>query len=320
MGTPDSPKVLVIVPAYRVSGKVLSVVSESLVVADHVLVVDDACPEESGKKVSLEFSQNHKVTVLFAEQNLGVGGAMKLGFQWGTQHDFDILVKVDGDGQMDPSLVPELIRPLNESTADYAKGNRFDSPRMLRQMPPARLFGNAFLSLFSKISSGYWSISDPTNGFIAIRSKILAKLEPALLSNTYFFESDMLFRLSIVRARIVELPMSAVYGEEKSNLKISRTLVTFPFLHLRNFVKRIIYNYYIRDWSIGSLELPVGICLVAWGIWFGLVSFSNAQSQGEAVTAGQAVATAIGIILGFQLILSFISHDVQSEPRSGKKG
>lgn len=312
-----APRVLVVVPAYRVRAQVLDVISKSLDVADHVLVVDDACPDESGKHVEREFSQQKRVSVIFSNQNLGVGGALKKGFDWALARDFEIVVKVDGDGQMDPSLVPELIGPLVNRTAEYAKGNRFDSPRTVRQMPFARLLGNAALSLFSKASSGYWSVSDPTNGFIAIKRETLAKLEHDLLSDTFFFESDLLFRLSIVKARISEMPMAAVYGEERSNLKIARVLVTFPFLYFRNLVKRIAYNYYVREWSIGSLELPVGIALMLWGLWFGLTSYFTAQAQGIYVTAGQAVATSIGIILGFQLLLSFIAQDVQSEPKAG---
>lgn len=312
-------KVLAVIPSFRTSSSIINVVNRSLEQVHHVLVVDDDCPENSGKLVSKEFSKDKRVTVITHEENLGVGGAMKTGFAWALENDFEIIVKIDGDGQMDPALVPELIKPLIDSTADFSKGNRFESPRMVRQMPFVRLLGNGFLSLFSKISTGYWSVNDPTNGFIAIKKEALAKLEPELLANSYFFESDLLFRLAIVRARISEMPMAAVYGDEKSSLKIMKVLWTFPFLHFRNLIKRIVYNYYVRDWSIGSIELPIGLVLMIWGVWFGLSSYSAAQVQGEAVTAGQAVATAIGIILGFQLLLSFISQDVQSEPRAGTK-
>lgn len=307
-------KTLAIIPAYRVSSSVLKTVSETLDYVDELVVVDDKCPENSGNAVEEKFQQDSRVNVLFHEENLGVGGAMKTGFKWALERDFDIIVKIDGDGQMDPSLVPGLIKTLVENRADFAKGNRFESPRTVRQMPAHRLIGNGFLSLFSKISTGYWSVNDPTNGFIAIRRETLEKLEPERLSNSYFFESDLLFRLSIVRARISELPMNALYGNEKSSLKVGKVLLTFPFLHFKNFVKRIVYNYYVRDWSIGSVELPVGLTLLVWGVWFGLSTFSQAQSVGDTVTAGQAVTTAIAIILGFQLILSFVSQDIQKEP------
>lgn len=309
------PKVLAIVPSFRTSSTIIDVISRSLEYVDHVLVVDDKCPEQSGKFVSEKFSKDKRVTVITHEENQGVGGAMKTGFAWALKNNFEIIVKIDGDSQMDPALVPELIKPLIENTADFSKGNRFESPRTVRQMPFRRLVGNGFLSLFSKISTGYWSVNDPTNGFIAIKKETLGKLEPELLANSYFFESDLLFRLAIVRARISEMPMAAVYGDEKSSLKIMKVLWTFPFLHFRNLIKRIVYNYYVRDWSIGSIELPIGLVLMIWGVWFGLSSYSSAQVLGASVTAGQAVATAIGIILGFQLLLSFISQDIQREPK-----
>jgi glycosyltransferase involved in cell wall biosynthesis len=311
----NSEKVLVVVPAFKTANQILETVTGIRSLGLEVLVVDDACPEGSGEIIGREFAEDRLTNVITHEQNQGVGGAMKTGFAWALENDFEIIVKIDGDGQMDPALVPELIKPLIENNADFSKGNRFESPRMVRQMPFIRLLGNGFLSLFSKISTGYWSVNDPTNGFIAIKKETLAKLEPELLADSYFFESDLLFRLAIVRARISEMPMAAVYGDEKSSLKIMKVLWTFPFLHFRNLIKRIVYNYYIRDWSIGSIELPIGLVLMTWGAWFGLSAFEDARAVGETVTAGQAVATAIGIILGFQLLLSFISHDIQTEPR-----
>lgn len=311
------PRVVAIIPAYKVKNQILEVVDKALDYVDQVLVIDDFCPEGSGQIVQKAHVDNGKVRVLFHERNLGVGGAVKSGFRWALDSRFDVIVKIDGDGQMDPSLVPKLIEPILDARVDYCKGNRFASPRTVRQMPIHRLLGNGFLSLFSKASTGYWSVNDPTNGFIAISRETLGKLEFERLENGYFFESDVLFRLSILGARVEELPMVAFYGEEKSNLRVGRVMLLFPFLHLKNLTKRIIYNYYVRDWSIGSVELPVGLALVGFGLWFGLSTFSRAQSSGQSVTSGQAVATAIAIILGFQLLLSFLSHDIQAEKKAG---
>ena len=309
-------RVLAIVPAYSVVDSVSEVVEECLSYVDNVLVVDDCCPQESGKKVERDFDSVKSVSVLFHANNQGVGGAIKTGYRWALKNSFDVIIKVDGDGQMSPQLIPSLIKPLVNGSSDFAKGNRFDSPRTVKQMPVHRLIGNGCLSLFSKISTGYWSVNDPTNGFVAIRRETLEKLEPERLADSYFFESDLLFRLSIVRARISELPMNAFYGEEKSNLNVGKILLTFPFLHLKNFLKRVAYQYYVREWAIGSIELPVGLILLISGAWFGLSTFSSARSVGETITAGQAVTTAIAIILGFQLVLSFISHDIQGERKT----
>ena len=308
-------RVLIVIPSYRVSSQIEATVKASLLVGDHVLVVDDACPERSGGVILEKFPNIPSVSVIFHDQNRGVGGAMKTGFDWALERGYEIVVKVDGDGQMDPVLVPDLINSLLNNEADFAKGNRFDSPRSVRQMPKLRLIGNGFLSLLSKFSSGYWSLNDPTNGFIAIRKAALQKLDIHLLSDGFFFESDLLFRLSIIRARITQLSMTAVYGDEKSSLRISKVLLTFPFLHFRNFSKRVLYSYYVRDWSIGSIELPIGVLALVSGVIFGSQTFEAARVSGETVTAGQAVLTAIGVILGTQFIISFLSHDIQNEPK-----
>jgi hypothetical protein len=132
---------------------------------------------------------------------------------------------------------------------------------------------------------------------------------------SYFFESDMLFRLSIANCVVADVPMVAVYGTEKSNLKIGKVLFEFPWRHTINFLKRIFYRYYLREWSVGSFELPLGLILLFFGSWFGISSYLAASAAGVATTAGQVTGSAVALILGVQLLLSFLSYDVQSEPR-----
>jgi hypothetical protein len=202
-----------------------------------------------------------------------------------------------------------------EGNADYSKGNRFDSLENLFGMPKIRIFGNAVLSIWSKVSSGYWTVTDPTNGFTAIHRKALEAINLDKIRKSYFFESDMLFRLSIANCVVADVPMVAVYGEEKSNLRVSKVLFEFPWRHSVNFLKRIFYRYYLREWSVGSFELPLGLVLLIFGTWFGLSSYLAASAAGVATTAGQVTGSAVALILGVQLLLSFLSYDVQSEPR-----
>jgi hypothetical protein len=227
----------------------------------------------------------------------------------------DVIVKVDGDGQMDPSLILTIAKPVLEGNADYAKGNRFDSLENLFSMPKKRIFGNAILSLWSKLSSGYWNVTDPTNGFTAIHRMALEVIQLDKLRKTYFFESDLLFRLSIVNAVVMDVPMVSVYGDEKSNLKIRKVIFEFPWRHSVNLLKRVFYKYYLRGWSVASFELPAGIGLTIFGAWFGLARFFEASGAGQATTAGQVTLSALSLILGVQLLLSFLAYDVQSEPR-----
>lgn len=309
-------RILVIVPAYKVSKQILAVVRKATKYADHVLVVDDACPEGSGTLVANKLGTEGELSVLFHSSNKGVGGAMKTGFDWALGKDFEFIVKVDGDGQINPDLIPDLIAPLKAGQSDFAKGNRFHSPMLLKGMPIIRLIGNGFLTLFSKASSGYWSVSDPTNGFIAISRGTLADLEVRKLADTYFFESDLLFRLSLARARISQLPMRAVYSDESSSMRLHKIALSFPFLLGRNHIKRIVYQYYLRDWSVGSIELPIGLLFLGLGAFFGIESLMAVVNLSAAVSAGQAFGTAVGVILGVQFLLAFLSTDIQAEPRA----
>ena len=204
------------------------------------------------------------------DRNRGVGGAVITGYAKALTFGADVVVKIDGDGQMDPALIPKLVAPILNGEADYAKGNRFFNLESVQQMPAIRLFGNGVLSFLSKLSSGYWSIFDPTNGFTAIHARLINLLPMHRIHNRYFFESDMLFRLNLLRAVVVDVPMDAFYGEEESNLKITRVIFPFAWGHLRNLFKRTIYSYFLRDFSLASLELVLGGGLFMFGGLFGL--------------------------------------------------
>jgi glycosyltransferase involved in cell wall biosynthesis len=306
--------IAVVIPSYRVTQHILEVLKGIGPEVNQIFVVDDACPDNSGDFVE-KHTKDKRVKVLRHSENQGVGGAVITGYRAALEAGADIVVKVDGDGQMNPALIPNLIAPILAGEADYAKGNRFDSLEDLYEMPRVRILGNAVLSLWSKQSTGYWRITDPTNGFTAIHRKALENIHLDKLRKTYFFESDMLFRLSIINAVVTDVPMKAVYGDEKSHLKIRKVLLEFPFRHTVNLLKRVFYRYYLREWSIASIELPVGLSLLVFGLWFGLASFIDASGAGRATTAGQVTVAAIGIILGVQFLLSFLAYDVQSEPK-----
>ncbi len=310
----SSPLIAVVIPCYRVRSHIQGVIKGIGREVSRIYVIDDACPERTGEFVRSQI-KDKRIQVLSHAENRGVGGAVITGYKAAITEGMDVVVKIDGDGQMNPQLIPTIARPVLEGNADYSKGNRFDSLENLFGMPKLRIFGNAVLSLWSKVSSGYWTVTDPTNGFTAIHRKALEAINLDKVRRSYFFESDMLFRLSIANCVVTDVPMVALYGDEKSNLKISKVLWEFPWRHSINFLKRIFYRYYLREWSVGSFELPLGISLLVFGTWFGLSSYLTASAAGIATTAGQVTASAVALILGVQLLLSFLSYDVQSEPR-----
>ena len=309
----SKPVIAVVVPSYKVTSHVVQTLSEIGKEVSYIFVVDDACPYGSGKLVQEKVSDS-RVKVIFHEENLGVGGAMITGYKAALETDADIIVKLDGDGQMDPALIGELIAPIINGRADYTKGDRLDSLTGLWQMPSIRLIGNAGLSLLTKISTGYWNITDPTNGYTAIHRDVLKVLPLGMLSKRFFFESDMLFRLSLYRAVVWDVPMQARYGTEKSNLSIIKTLWEFPWKHFKNFHKRLFYNYYLRDVSAASIELPLGFVLWWFGLIFGIASYNQSMDTGVAATTGTVMISVVPLILGFQLLLAFVSHDVSAVP------
>jgi len=253
--------------------------------------------------------------VLFNSVNLGVGGAVMTGYRQALTDGCEVVVKIDGDGQMDPALLPSFVWPLTQGLADYTKGNRFFELEGLEAMPKVRLFGNAALSFITKLSTGYWNVFDPTNGYTAIHRDVLARLPLDKVSHRYFFESDMLFRLNILRAVVLDIPMRASYGDEKSSLRVSRVLPEFFLKHLRNMLKRIFYNYYLRDMTMVSIELPLGLALVLGGAGFGLWSWSNSVATGSMSSAGTVMLAALPVILGVQLLLAALNQDIAAVPQ-----
>ena len=228
----DQPNVIVVIPCYRTSQQIMSVIAKIGAECNKIIVVDDGCPEKSGAMVERECT-DERVTVIYNESNLGVGGAVLAGYRMALDYNADIVVKIDGDGQMEPSLIPKFLEPIVRHEADYTKGNRFYHIHALGNMPLLRLFGNAALSFITKLSSGYWSNFDPTNGYTAIHASLIPLLPPEKVSNDYFFESDMLFRLNLLQAKVVDIPMSAKYSSESSNLKVRKIIPLFLYKNIR---------------------------------------------------------------------------------------
>jgi glycosyltransferase involved in cell wall biosynthesis len=246
--------------------------------------------------------------------NQGVGGAVMTGYAQAIADGADVIVKVDGDGQMDPALLPQFVMPITEGWADYTKGNRFYDLTHITRMPAMRLIGIAGLSVMTKISTGYWSIFDPTNGYTAIDARTASHLPFDRISKRYFFETDMLFRLNTLRAVVVDVPMDAVYGDEESNLKITKVFFEFLGKHTKNFLKRIFYNYFLRDMTAATFELITGMILFVFGVCFGAVHWVSAVAAGTPTPLGTIMLSALPILIGLQLLLGFLNFDVANVP------
>lgn len=310
---PDRPKVAVVIPCYRVRDKIVDVVDSVLSVVDFVIAVDDCCPEKSGEFLRSVHTES-KITIVFHKQNQGVGGAMITGFKTALDLGADIVVKMDGDGQMEARHLPRLIAPLVARKADFAKGNRFYDLRALRQMPLVRRLGNFGLTLLSKAASGFWHLSDPTNGYFALRANALRLLNFHLLAPRYFFEISLLIQLNVIRAIALDVPIPAKYADENSSLSPMRALVSFPSKLAGGLFHRIWWRYFIYDINIVTVFLITGALLFFGGGAFGVWRWSHNWLYGHEQSAGTVAVAMLPMILGFQMLLQAVVLDMMDKP------
>ena len=308
------PPIAVVIPCYRVRAQVLAVLAGIGPEVAHIYAVDDACPEGSGDWIEQQV-RDPRVRVLRHAHNQGVGAAVMTGYAAALADGAEVVVKLDGDGQMDPALIRRFVQPIVRGQADYTKGNRFYDLRHIRRMPALRLVGNAGLSFMAKLSTGYWHLFDPTNGYTAIHARVARLVQRDEVSARYFFESDLLFRLNTLRAVVVDIPMSARYGDESSSLRVGRALGEFAWKHLRNLGKRLFYSYFLRDMTVASLELLAGLALLGFGVVFGALQWSHALQTGVLTPTGTVMLAALPTLLGLQLLLAFVAFDVANVPR-----
>lgn len=310
----SGPKLAIVVPCFRCGATIKGVVDEIPDEFSSIILVDDRSDDGQAQVLTSLAANDTRIEVVTNPRNLGVGGATIAGYRRAVALGADVIVKIDSDGQMDPYFAPRLAAPVLSGRADYVKGNRFFDIESVRAMPVARLMGNAGLTFFSRLSSGYWHLSDPTNGYTAISSQAVRILPLDKVSSRYFFESDLLFRLNTYGARVMDQPMEAVYGDEESGLSMIHCLITFPYLHIRNFIKRVFYNYFIRNFDVASLSLIAGLVLLLFGMVFGLIEWVHSFRTGMPATAGTVMLSVTPVLVGFQLLLSFLHHDIARAP------
>lgn len=307
-------RVCAVVPCYKVSRQIVGVVSGLKDRVDHVFVVDDACPEQSGRVLLDALGEQNWLTLLYNVQNQGVGGAVKTGYLEAARQGYEIAIKVDGDGQMDPVHIPQLVAPILAGEADYTKGNRFFRPAYLHSMPRLRLLGNATLSFISKLSTGQWHIMDPTNGFTALHLGLLPWLPLDTIRQRFFFETDMLFTLGTIEAVVQDVPMPSRYGEEKSNLGIGASAWEFATGNLKLLGRRIFFRYFLRNFNLASVFLVMAIPSLLFGLFFGITAWSRSIESGTPATAGTIMVAALPVILGLQFLLGFLHYDLVDQP------
>lgn len=306
-------RITVVVPAYneeKLIGKVIESMPE---LVDRILIIDD-CSKDKTQEMALSQGDS-RVSIFQTPHNMGVGGAMVFGYQKALEEENHVVVKMDGDGQMSPEYLPAFLDTLIDENWDYVKGNRFLVPEALPKMPLPRLLGNIALTFMTKMASGYWNIFDPQNGYTALKTTVLKKMDLDSLYRGYFFENDMLFQLNIQGARVKDIPMASHYGEETSKMSLSKVVLVFPFLLLNRFFKRIFKKYILLDFSPIALFFFSGLFLFGWGFFFGAYIWTKAYFTQIPTPTGTIMLVVLPLILGFQLLLQAIVLDIQETPK-----
>jgi dolichol-phosphate mannosyltransferase len=310
-----SQRIVAVVPAYRVEGQIQGVLEGLPRDLARIIVIDDGSTDRTAALVRAVARKDRRIVLLSHEKNQGVGGAMISGFRKALELNAQIVVKIDGDGQMDTSHLPQLLEPLMQARADYAKGNRFRDFAALRHMPRLRRVGNIGLAFLAKVATGYWNIFDPTNGFVAIRADTLAQLPLDQIDRGYYFEISMLANLYLLGAVVQDVPMPARYRDEVSNLMVERVLFGFPPRLLATFIRRAVLKNFLYDFSMISVYLLTGIPLLLFGLIFGAYKWIQYLQARVPAPTGTVILPTLSVLVGTQLLLSAIESDLRSVPR-----
>jgi len=308
-------KIAIVIPCFKVENHIRDVVRGIPSYVTMVVLVNDCSPDDTPAlidQIAREYDQ--RVVALHHAVNQGVGGATMTGMRYAYDNHADIVVKMDGDGQMDPEYLPDLLLPIIRGQADFTKGNRFASSDVLKKMPVIRLIGNSGLSFLNRLASGYWNILDPTNGYFAMRSELVVKFSENALDKRFFYESSQLIELGICRAVVQDIPMRTIYGEEVSSLSARKALVEFPPKLLFGLCRRIWITKILLATTPEFILGFLGFLLLAFGAIWGSYHWIHSMVAGQTASAGTVMFAALPCMLGLQMLLFALLFDIQSVP------
>lgn len=310
-------RIAVCIPAYNVAEWIQPTLQGIPSWVDLIVVVDDASTDRTAE--SVREVQDSRIKLITHDKNRGVGGAMKTGFRAALEQRVDVVVKIDGDHQMDPKYLPALLDPIVSGSCEMTKGNRFGFSEGIRTMPLVRWLGNQGLTFLNKFASGYWHVFDPQNGFIAIHAKVLRRANLEALADDYFFENSLLIEINPMEARVSDIFMPARYQDEPSSMNLWKILFSFPHRLVYGFFRRVWLRYFYRDFSAVAVLLLGGTALFGGGVVFSAsVWYYSHFSGNEAMTGTIALGLAM-IILGFPMLLQSLLLDIHQTPVGDRK-
>ena len=305
-------RVAVVIPAFDEEALIGQTVSSVPDIADHVIVVDDASTDATAEKARV--AGDERLEVISHERNLGVGGAILTGHRRAIQLDADVSVVMAGDAQMDPDHLPALLDPIAEDGYDFAKANRFFDFDSYEGMPRTRAVGNVAVGFMAKASTGYWHLFDPLNGYTAVRTDRLKRLPLDRVRRDYSFECDLLTYLNIIGAKGKDVPVPAVYAEERSGIRLFSAGRKLMWSLWKGFWRRMLWKYLLWSFSPVAIFLFGGLALCLWGVGFGVGVAISTLGPPEASAA--AVLISVGpLLVGINLLTVSWVLDVLGSPR-----
>lgn len=311
-------EIYIVIPSYQAKKTIQKVLQDIPVFIHKIVVVDDASTDGTDEIVRSCQKSDPRIVLITHPANQGVGGAVITGYYYALEKKAGIIVKMDSDGQMDPGYIQDLIAPILAGESDYTKGNRFLHEEALLKMPIIRRIGNLGLSFLTKAASGYWNIFDPTNGFTAISFEACNSLKIERLAKRYFFETSILLELGLQKMVVKDIYIPAKYLTGKSRLSTLRSFFEFPPRLLKGLLKRIVYSYFIRDFTAISVFLVAGWINVLFGLIWGIYHWWKSSYYHEPATTGTVMIATLTLIIGMQFLLQAIVMDIQNTPSKRK--
>lgn len=306
-------KIAILVPCYNEEKLIAKTIETIPEFVDTIVAVNDGSNDKSLEILNRLAKKNKRLAVLDNDTNQGLGKSMLNAFEYLQDTDIDAMGIMAGDAQMDPQYLPKLLDTLIDDNVDVVKANRFSQFHSVESMPRYRRFGNIFVSILTKFATGYYKLFDSLNGYVIYRKDIIDRIPKNIIGHRYEYENTMLVALSIVGAKIRDVPIPAVYGEEKSTINLFGSMMsTFRVLN-KGFWQRIYYKYVLYSFHPIALFLFSGLFATLVGILWAIFVLYEKLANNISPSTGTVMLVVLPLILGFQLLLTAIIMDVNNE-------
>ena len=306
----EGKTVAVVVPAYNEERLIAETIAGIPEFVDRIFVVDDKSRDATVERVHA--AGDPRVEVIVHEKNQGVGAAIVTGYKRALAERVDVTAVMAGDNQMDPAELESLAGPVARGELDYAKANRLFTGQAWQQIPRYRYLGNAVLSLFTKIASGYWHVADSQAGYTALGLPMLELLDLDRIYKSYGFPNDILVHLNVWNARVRDIPSRPIYGVgEKSGIKVRKVVPRISWLLVKGFFWRMREKYVIRDFHPLVFFYMLGFAMTFLGLALGIFE-TVLRIMGHGIPAATIVLVALLLISGSQFVLFGMWFDMES--------